>query len=875
MPLNPGDRVGPYVIGDRIGAGGMGEVYRAADSKLKRDVAIKVLPEALAGDPERAARLEREAHLLASLNHPNIASIHGLEVSEGMQCLILELIEGDTLAERLERGAVPIEEVVRVGVQIASALEAAHERGIIHRDLKPANIKVTPDGTVKVLDFGLAKVFETEGGEQSAELSLSPTMTAAATRVGVILGTAAYMSPEQSRGRTVDKRADIWAFGVILFEMLSGRQLFGGETVSDTLASVLKSDPEWDRIPDDTPAVLRSLTRRCLERDPRRRLRDIGEARIVLEDIAAGRVSDEATREEAPAALRRGLSPAAIGAALILVMALAGAAAWFFKPAPRAMLRKFEIPLEDLNRRSVAIAPDGGTIAYTTREGLWLRRLDKLEAQPIPDTDGAELPFWAPDGTELGYAAHNRLWKIGIGGGESSLISELPGTLVNGAGASWGEDGQIALAYGGGAMFVVPARGGDFKMIIEPDTALDDDHFHEPHWLPNGAGLLFTIHRGGNKGTDTLALFHDGQRKNLLQLPGQTIWRPVYSSTGHILYRRQPNNGGLWALPFSLSTIETAGEPFIVAPDGNTPSVSADGTLVFVPGSGGGLEQLAWLDRQGEVQELVGQPQEGMLFVSLSPDGDRVAVTGHENENFDIWVHDLARSAKTRLTFDDGGEFNPAWSPTGDRIVYGVGDGLAISASDGTGEPRKLTGNGRNPSFSPDGGTIIYGKPTSDSNSDIWIRSADGEGEETLFLQTNADEWGARISPDGRYVAYVSDESGREEIYLKRFPSGDGKWQASVNGGVWPIWSRDGGELIYRWNYQMKAVSVKTAQALTLGTPKELFAADDSQLRVRPRRYDVALDGPRLIGVQSLDEDADQAGIKVILNWFVEFEADR
>jgi Tol biopolymer transport system component len=873
MPLKSGDRVGSYVIGDRIGAGGMGEVYRAADSRLKREVAIKALPESLVGDPDRAARLEREAHLLASLNHPNIASIHGLEVSQGMQCLILELIEGDTLAERLERGPVPVEDVVRVGQQIAGALEAAHERGIIHRDLKPVNIKVTPDGTVKVLDFGLAKVFETEGGEQSAELSLSPTMTAAATRVGVILGTAAYMSPEQARGRTVDKRADIWAFGVILFELLGGRHLFGGETVSDTLASVLKSEPEWDRLPADTPAALRSLVRRCLERDPRRRLRDIGEARIILEDIAAGRVVDDAAQVAASTEPRRGMSPAVIGATLILATALAGAAAWLLKPAPPTQLRKFEILVEGLDRRSVAISPDGGTIAYTTRDGLWLRRLDKLEAQLIPATDGAALPFWAPDGTEVAYAMNNRLWKIAIKGGEGTLVSELPGSLVNGAGGSWGDDGQIAFAYGGGPIFAVPERGGDFKVIIEPDGAQEDDHFHEPHWLPDGAGLLFTIHRSGNKGTDTLALFHEGQRKNLLQLPGQTIWRPVYSPTGHILYRRQPNNGGLWALPFSLTTLETAGEPFIVAPESNTPSVSVDGTLVYVPGAGGGLEQLVWLDRQGEVQELVGQPQEGMVYVSLSPDGGRVAVTGHENENYDIWVHDVTRKTKTRLTFGDGAEYNPAWSPSGDRIVYGADNGLAIRAADGTGEPQMLAENGRNASFSSDGATVIFEKPAVNGSADIWFRSANGEGEETLFLQTKADEWGPRISPDGRYVAYVSDESGREEIYLKRFPSGDGKWQASVNGGVWPVWSRDGGELIYRLNYRMKAVSVKTEPALTLGTPQELFSANDSRLRVRPRRYDVVPGGQRLIGVQSLEEDADQAGIKVILNWFAEFEA--
>jgi len=876
MPLNPGDRVGPYVIGDRIGAGGMGEVYRAADSRLKRDVAIKVLPDALVGEPDRAARLEREAHLLASLNHPNIASIYGLEASRGMQCLILELIEGDTLAERLDRGPIPVEEVVRVGLQIAGALEAAHERGIIHRDLKPANIKVTPDGSVKVLDFGLAKAFIEEGSERSAELSLSPTMTAAATRAGVILGTAAYMSPEQSRGRAVDKRADIWAFGVILFELLSGRHLFGGETLSDTLASVLKSDPEWGRLPDETPAALRSLLRRCLERDPRRRLRDVGEARIILEDIAGGRLPADAVIEAAPPAVRRGLPPALLGAALLLAAGLAGATAWVLKPAPRPPLRKFEISLQGLDRRSVAISPDGDTIAYTTREGLWLRRLDKLEPQLIPATEEAELPFWAPDGTEVAYVANSRLWKIAVGGGGSSLISELPSGLVNGAGASWGEGGQIAFASGGGPVFVVPERGGDFKMMIEPDASLEDDHFHEPFWLPGGAGLLFTVHRTGNKGTDTIALLHEGQRKTLLQLPGQTIWRPVYSPSGHILYRRQPSNAGLWALPFSLSTLEPAGDPFLVAPEGNTPSVSSDGTLVYVPGTGSGLEQLVWLDRRGEVQGAIGQPQEGMIFVSLSPDGTRVAVTAHENENFDIWVHDVARATKTRLSFDPGGEFNPAWSPRGDRIAY-VSDasGLMIQAADGTGEARALVEYARNPSFSPDGETIIYERAARDTSNDIWFRSADGEGEETLYLQTKADEWGPRISPDGRYVAYVSDESGREEVYLKRFPSGDGKWQASVNGGTWPVWSRDGGELIYRWQDTMMAVSVKTEPSLTLGTPEELFSVDRTRVRLRPRRFDVAPDRQRLMAVQSLEDDSDQASIQVILNWSAEFAAGR
>ena len=869
MPLQPGSRIGQYEIVAPLGAGGMGEVYRATDSRLKRSVAIKILPDEVARDPERLARFEREAQVLASLNHPHIGAIYGVEESGGSRCLVLELVEGETLASRIDQGALDVQEAVRLALQIAEGLEAAHDKGIVHRDLKPANVMIGAEGSAKVLDFGLAKALEEEtpGGGSA---SLSPTMTAAATRLGIILGTAGYMSPEQARGKAVDRRADIWAFGVILFEMLTGKRMFTGETVSDTLAGVLRAELDWKLLPSDTPAPLRKLLRRCLDRDVKQRLRDIGEARIVLADWLAGKEPEEAPAA-APAAGRRGSLVWSLAGALVLA-AGAAALAWTAKRVPEPAHRVFQIPVEHLGPgASYAVSPDGLSVAFVTTDGILVRRLDKLEAREMPGTKGAMQPFWSPDSQWIGYFSENKIRKVAVAGGESITISELPESLTRGAGASWGSEGNIALACGSGLIYQVPEKGGDPRPMFKVDPNSTEDHFHEPAWLPGEKGLIFTVHGKQDRGVNVMSLYHDGKREILLELEGQELWRPVYSPTGHILFRRQPDNDGIWALPFSVAALKKSGEAFLVAPQGNFPSVSADGTLVWMVGGGSGMQQLAWVDRQGQVQETVGQPQPDIIFMALSPDGTRAAVQCNEGDNWDVWIQDLQRATKTRLTFDKVREGVPVWTPAGDRVLYGKEYSLVVRNADGTGEPLML-GNGWLPSLSPDGQWILYEQQGEGTQADLWIRPASKEGEPKVFVQTPSNEIQARISPAGGLAAYVSNESGKQEVFLKRFPSGEGKWQVSVDGGAAPTWSRDGREIIYRHEDSLMSVSVSTVPALTLSTPKLLFTTDDKGLSVRPRAFDISPDGRRILTVKNLETAADRKHLIVTTNWFQEFE---
>ncbi len=866
MALQAGNRLGQYEILEQIGSGGMGEVYRANDGRLKRAVAIKVLPDDLARDAERLARFEREAHLLASLNHPNIGAIYGMEEAEGKRCLVLELIEGRSLSARNEEGPVPVKETLRIGLQIAAALEAAHEKGIVHRDLKPGNIMITPDGVAKVLDFGLSKAVEGDGSESSADLSLSPTLTAMATRAGVILGTAAYMSPEQARGKRVDRRADIWAFGVVICEMLTGKRLFAADEVSDTLAEVLKTEPDWKLLPPDVPQSIRTLLSRCLDKDPRRRLRDIGEARIAIDDVLAGRVSVESG---APAEAGRGLRPAVLGAAVAVTAVVAAAGAWLAKPAPSSgdvAPTRFEIPVEDLDwGPAFAISPDGRSVLFSAGGRLRVRRLDMLEAREIPGIEGAMLPFWSSDGSSAGFVAGGKMRKVALTGGETTVISDLPDPIVRGAGASWGSGDRIVFSGGGGSIWEIPARGGDARVLLEADDALDEDHFHEPSWLPDERGVLFTIHRL-NGGTDTVALLRsDGIREELVRHEGRSVWHPFYSPSGHILYAREGSNGGIWALPFSLSAMEVTGEPFLAVPGGAWPSVSTDGTLVSSFGSVSSIRQPVWVDRTGEIGEAVGQPQQDMIFVRLSPDGGKIAVSSREEDNFDIWVHDVRRGTRTRLTFSERGEYNPSWSPEGDRIAHSFDSALEIRASDGTGEPLDL-GHGESATFSPDGKLIVYS-----DQGDLHYRKIGGEEEPVRLLATDAWEGNPAVSPDGRFIAYASDESGVSEVYLKTFPAGEGKWQVSTSGGNHPVWSKDGGELFYRASDSLMSVQVDSAGGTpTLDNPVRLFSTEGTDLLLAPRTFDVAADG-RILATRRVGEAQEKINITVTLNWFAEF----
>ena len=860
-----------YRLVEKIGEGGMGVVWKATDTTLGRDVAIKILPEVFSEDPERLARFDREAKLLASLSHPNIAVIHGLHHAEGLHFLAMELVAGEDLARKLQRGALPVEEALSIAQQVSEALEAAHDSGIVHRDLKPANILIAPDGKVKVLDFGLAKALEAESASGSP--SLSPTVTSAGTRAGMILGTAAYMSPEQARGRFVDRRTDIWAFGCVLLEMLTGKQIFGGETVSDSMAAVLRAEPDWSSLPPETPRAVKTLLRRCLTKDPKQRLRDIGEARILLEDVAKGVAEEAPAVAPAPAPVRRGPPAWLWLAGIAMAAALGGAASWMLRPAPpHGPVRKLLISLKDLEssyRQSPLIAPDGKKIVYSSDGKLWIRHFDQLKAREIPGSEGGRVPIWSPDSASLAYIVSGKLWKIPASGGQSVALSDLPMPIDGGA---WREDDTVVLAPTTGPLSEVSARGGDLRTLLEPVSGKETD-FHKPQALPGGKGLLYVVHRA--EGADTMEVLVGKNRKVLLQIPGARLDNPSYVASGHIVYAREGNNAGIYAAPFSLDKLELTGDSFLLDPDGSLPSVSKDGSLAYVRGAAHTLSQMVWVDRAGKVLEKAGQPQREVLVPLLSPDGKRVAVSADDNNNRDIWIQDLTRGTRTRLTFDTTAEYPVAWSPSGDRFFYmagTVGTGTLMSKSaDGTGEPRTYI-KADAASLSPDGKLLAVTIRDPKSKEDLWVVATEGEAKPAVLLQTPARERVAMISPDGRYVAYISDESGREEIYLTRFPSGGGKWQVSIDGGISPVWVPKTGELLFRTNDVLMAVSVTTQPTLSLGQPHELFNATTQKLLLNPaRRFGVDHDGKRILAIQGVGEQTAEVGITLVENWLEEF----
>jgi Tol biopolymer transport system component len=861
----------------------MGEVYRARDTRLGRDVALKLLPPAFADDPERLGRFEREARLLAALNHPNIASIYGLEQAEGKRFLVLELVTGDDLSLRIAQGPIPVEEALPIARDIAEALEYAHEQGIVHRDLKPANIKLTPEGRVKVLDFGLAKALESEDG-RDPRLSQSPTVLASSPTVaGIILGTAAYMSPEQARGKSVDKRSDVFAFGCVLYEMLTGSQAFRGETVSDTLASVLKTQPDGGALPENTPRVIRELLRRCLEKDAKLRLRDIGEARIAIDHARHGTPEDDAAVVTA--------APPVDGAARFRanlvwgVATLAIATAAFFAsravtPARRdAPLRKLAISLEEtetsLSPVRVALSPDGARIAYILNDRLWVRELSKLEGTEIPGTDKAEIPFWSPDGLQIGYRIGTTFYRVAASGGNSTIVSNTSETFTGGAGAVWTEDDRIVFTTGAKGLLEVPALGGDPVEILAKLPSETD--VHEPDVLPGGRGFLFVSHlqEGGPR---DLVVYANGERKILLSLPNQRIWSPRYSSTGHILFRRTPTNAGVWALPFSLASLEATGEPFLIALDGAEPSPGPDGTLVYRSGSVAPSMQFAWIARDGSMSAL-SDVFENTGHPAISPDGTRIAgIVNEGNNNGDIWVFDLERGTRQRLSFDPAWDILPAWSPDS-RSVYFVctKDGMTrVRRADGTGDEQMVT-RGWAPNPSPDGGWMLLdddGPETGSSDIFVVAMPADTTSVRSALIATKAQEREPRLSPSGKYLAYESNESGREEIYLTRFPGAEGKWQVSVNGGTRPRWDPAGGRLYFTTDTALMEVDVTETPEIRLGNPKQVFLLDEARVLMgRTSSYDVDRGGQRFIMSYNTGNTVGNPTLDLVIveNWPAEF----
>ena len=848
-------------------------MYRAEDTTLKREVAIKVLPERFTQDTERLARFEREAQVLASLNHQNIAAIHSFEHSDGVHFLAMELVEGETLAQRVAKGPLPVEEALEVSRQLAEGLEAAHESGVIHRDLKPANINITPEGKVKILDFGLAKALE--GEIPAADISQSPTRTGEMTSAGVILGTAAYMSPEQARGKPVDKRTDIWAFGCVLYEMLTGNQVFSGETATDILGAIVHKDPDWEALPEGTPRGIRRLLRRSLERDPHERLRDIGDARIEIGQAVndPGGADTVTFLPQQPIPLWR--QPTAITAvALALVIGLA--AAWLLKPAPplpEPPLRKLTLEWgEDIHRP--VISPDGRHVAYLRGpgglSGLWIRDLDQEGPRQLVPEGLVFSPFWSADSQFIGFVLDAGLKKVSLQGGPAATLCRVSGPM---RGATWSPDGAsivFAAISPTPGLYEVPAQGGEPQLLFEPE----EDRYRAPHFLPSPGGgrrLLYSVGLSGQR----QIVAHDletGQKEFLTSGVD-----PFFATTGHILYGTV-DRSALWAIPFSIETLQATGEPFPVRENASDHSVSRDGTLVYL-GGGDRLQQLVWRDRTGGNLEAIGQPQERIRAPALSPDGSRVAVVGMENGNRDVWVHDIVRGLKTRVTSNPAGENRPNWLPSGDEISFssnrnGTVD-IFVKSADGRGEAEVLvaTPAAEFPfDWTADGNYMIFDQRHAGREMDLYYlrRDKDGSGYESIvFSETEFDELSPRISPDGRFVAYQSNESGSYEVYVQPFPEGPGRTQVSSKGGQQPRWSGDGKEIFYVEGDALMAVPVGTTPTFSAETPTLLFQGKGA-FADRGHSYDVSADGKRFVIVEPVPGGKPPT-IQVVENWYEEF----
>ncbi|HYL39542.1 MAG TPA: protein kinase [Bryobacteraceae bacterium] len=867
--LKPGSRLGRYEILAAIGAGGMGKVYRARDTSLNREVAIKVSSERFSN------RFEREARAVAALNHPNICTLHDV----GPDFLVMELVEGPTLADRIKEGPMPADEALRIARQIADALEAAHENGVVHRDLKPANIKIKLDGTVKLLDFGLAW----QKSDREAERATTATMTAP----GTILGTAPYMSPEQARGKPVDKRADVWAFGAVLYEMLAGQRAFKGETATDVLASVVNTEPDWNKIPDK----MQRLLRRCLEKDPERRLRHVGDFALLLE---------EASPAQPP---KRRLPWAAIAVAVAMVAAGASWALWrAHRRSPDTAASptvKFTFTPAQLSRGSnvnsdaaVFLSGDARHIAYVESPSgqLWIRDLDQEQARPLPGATGVYEAFWSPDDQSIGYSTGPAcdpggqrtggndcsLVRISAQGGTPVLITKLQGGFRR---ASWSSDGATIVYCEDTGMYTVPARGGSPTRVIEDPPFLDPSgspHIEHPSFLdlPDGRrAILFQAVDAPQRGHGIYVQLMGENRGRLVTVSSSSNPYPAYSPTGHIVYADgNYDSAAIWALPFSLATLQPRGKAFPIAQHGSSPRVSRTGTLVYSDVPSNHL-QLLWCDRSGKTISAIGEPirQESL---ALSPDGHKLAVQGRENE-IDMWLYDVDRGIKTRFTFDSAVHSLSAWTPSGDEITYAATRNgnfdIFSKPSNGNGEARLLVStplDERAPDWSPDRRFLIYMAGSRETKNQLLYRERrqDGSlGEPRVFLKTPFNDADPRFSPDGRFVVYVSDESGKNEIYVRDFPNGANKWLISANGGTAPRWRRDGKEIFYIEQGKLMAVNVITRPTFSPGVPALLFENRFLQIG-----YDVSADGNRFV-VLERPAGEPPLSIHVVHNWFEEF----
>ncbi len=883
MEVQPGVLLGSYEVVDLLGEGGMGSVWRATDKRLGREVALKVIRSPLADDPERILRFTREAQLLASLSHPHIAAIHGLEQAGNLRFLVLELVPGESLADRIGRGPLPVREALTLAAQVASAIETAHERGVIHRDLKPANIKITPEGRAKVLDFGLAKAFSPGAG--SGAVGTAPTVSWSGTTDGTILGTAPYMSPEQARGKEVDKRTDIWAFGCVLFEMLAGEAAFARDTVSDTIVAILTLDPDWTRLPASVPEPVRRLLHRLLERDVKQRLHDIGDARIEIEDaLAAG--TDPATpaaRHGEPVPLPQrswkltagaALAAAALGAAAVLVWRSPG-------PRPAGQSVQFALPLPASERfaglsfPAVAFSPPGTHIVFVASRGgrqrLFARALAGFESLPIEGTEGALSPFFSPDGEWVGFFADGKLKKIRLAGGPARTLCDA----AIGFGGAWLPDGTIVFAPdNGSALWRVSAEGGAPQPFSTLDAARGEFSHRWPELVPGGRSVLFTVGIEGSWDDAEIVVQSLAKSERHTVVHGGT--NPKVAANGELLYAR---GGAAFAVPFDSAAGRTTGAPRRALASVSESSdgamqlgLSAAGSVVYLAGQiDENARKLVWVDRRGSALPLAA-PDRPYASPRLSPDGRTLAVTVSGADRDEVWTYDIARNVLTQFTFEGG--TSPVWTSSGHRLVFsasrsGPANLFWKGTDDSSTGDERLT---RSPaveapgSSSADGRTVAYVRRERTTGDDILLLDTDDRSSRP-FVDSPANESAPALSPDGRWIAWVSDESGRDEVYAAATGDPARKIRVSPAGGGEPVWRPDGAELFFRSGNRMMVAAVKRGGSLALEPAAELFKGDfEAGVAARPA-YDVSADGARFLMIAGDTAEAAPAELRVVLGW--------
>ncbi len=890
MSLESGAQVGQYEIVEMLGVGGMGEVYRARDTRLDRDVAIKILPATLTNDSERVARFEREAKLLASLNHSNIGAIYDFDHVDDIRFLVLEFVEGETLARRLNSGPLILEDALDIARQIAEALDSAHQKGIVHRDLKPANVMVTPDGSVKVLDFGLAKALVDEPSDSA--IANSPTITADYTRPGVVLGTAAYMSPEQARGRALDKRSDIWSFGIILFECITGETLFRGETVTDSMGAIMHKEPEWSKLPGHTPPTIQLLLRRCLARDRKRRLHDIADARLELEQAIEDPASTSLGLARAALDVKRsGLTPGRCVLAVAL-LAVGALAAWSIKPAPQhdAPVLRFTIPIEAENRLTafrwpvIDIAPNGQHMVFVgeasnvtgLRSRLYIRHMHQLEVNSIDGTENAHTPIFSPDGQWVAFSQDDALKKVSLMGGP--VLTVCPADALRGA--DWAADNTIVFApQRQSGIYRVSATGGVPREVTTLDPAEPNASHRWPSWLEDGRLVLYTATPHQDRYDQARIKVVDvttGESRTVLENASHARYVP----TGHLVFVRA---GVLMAVPFDRASLSVAGEEAPVVEDllsrvamgSGQYSFSDNGVLLYVTGSGGDLQNPTWVDQSGEGTSA-SRHTGRVIHQSLSPSGKYIALAQGETTP-DIWIIELERDMLTRLTYDNV-DTSPVWSHD-DKWVYfssnrhNGSNNVYRKRADGSGDIERVTQSDQLQwpvDVSPDGRFLVINSVEPDTDNDILVLDLLDEGAEPVpLIATTFREGLADISPDGQWIAYVTNETGNGEVYVQSFPEGGNRMKVSDGRGLYPRWRRDGAAIIYRSGQrQFFSVAVEIEDGrLRLQRPTELFELSDSNYSWV---YDVAPHDEKHLFFKNADASQSRSDPIAVVNWFKE-----